>query len=68
MIAIYARQSIYKADSISIETQIEDCKIEDPRSISYGYGYYQRKSRKARRIKEVSTRRVKGFNRFAEHL
>jgi DNA invertase Pin-like site-specific DNA recombinase len=28
MIAIYARQSIYKADSISIETQIEDCKKE----------------------------------------
>lgn len=28
MIAIYARQSVYKADSISIETQIEDCKKE----------------------------------------
>ena len=28
MIAIYARQSIYRADSISIETQIEDCKKE----------------------------------------
>ena len=33
MIAIYARQSIDKADSISIETQIELCKREcDPRA------------------------------------
>ena len=28
MIAIYARQSVNKMDSISIETQIEDCQKE----------------------------------------
>ncbi|MCI8547189.1 MAG: recombinase family protein [Clostridia bacterium] len=27
MVAIYARQSVFKEDSLSIETQIEKCKL-----------------------------------------
>ena len=35
MDAIYARQSIDKKDSISIETQIELCKREGGEAVSY---------------------------------